>query len=77
MLNGIYNLIHDRDNNFEDSLENAKNTAIEMKMSPEYLEKRRNKIKRMAGEDAIDEGAIFVHVIKNGFTWLLTQSFRV
>lgn len=28
------------DNNFEDSLENAKNTAIEMKISTEFLVKQ-------------------------------------
>jgi len=54
MLNGLYNSIQEiRDNNFEDSLKNAKNTAIEMELPPEFLEKRRHKIKRKDGEEAI------------------------
>jgi len=37
-------------------------------MSPEFLEKRRHKIKRMDGEEAIDGGATSVHAkIKNDF----------
>lgn len=69
MLNGLYNSIQEiRDNNFEDLLKNAKNTAIEMELSPEFLEKRRHKIKRMDGEEAIDDGATSIHAkIKNDF----------
>jgi len=38
MLNGLYNSIQEiRDNNFEVSLKNAKNTAIEMELSTEFL----------------------------------------
>ena len=80
MLNGLYNSIQEiRDKNFEDSLKNAKNTAIEMKLSPEFLEKRRHKIKRMDGEKAIDEGATPSTTPKSKmiFTWQLTQSYRV
>jgi len=69
MLNGFYDSIQEiRDNNFEDSLKNAKNTAIEMELSPEFLEKRRHKIKRMNGEEAIDDDATSIHdKIKNDF----------
>lgn len=69
MLNDLYDSIQEiRDDNFEDSLKNAKNTAIEMELSPEFLEKRRHKIKRMNGEEAIDDGATSVHdKIKNDF----------
>lgn len=64
------------DNDFEDSLKNAKNTAIEMEMLLEFLEKRRHKIKTMVKEEAIDEGAITVHtIIKHDF--YMTRSFRV
>jgi len=66
MLNGLYDFIQEiRDNNFEDSLKNAKNTAIEMELSPEFLKKRRHKIKRMGGEEAIDDGATVIRPRKN------------
>jgi len=49
-----------------------------MELSPEFLEKRRHKIKRMDGQEAIDDGATSVHdKIKNDFTWRLTQSYQV
>ncbi|KAL4119377.1 hypothetical protein QTP88_012188 [Uroleucon formosanum] len=69
MLNGLYDSIQEiRDNNFEDSLKNAKNTAIEMELSLEFLEKQSHKIKRMNGEEAIDDVATSVHnKIKNDF----------
>jgi len=66
MLKSLYNFIQEiRGTNFESSLENDRKTAIEIEMPPEFLEKRRHKIKRMVGE-AIDKGAISVHTkIKN------------
>jgi len=39
-----------------------------MELSNEFLEKQRHKIKRMNGEEAIDDGATSVHdSIKNDF----------
>jgi len=79
MLNGLYNFIQEiRDNHFEDSLENAKNTAIEMELSPEFLEKRMHKIKRMDGEEAIDDGVTSVHdKIKNYFYMAVDSTYQV
>lgn len=43
-INGLYNSIQEiQDNSFDDSIENARKSTIEMKISFECLEKRRQK----------------------------------
>lgn len=77
MLNGLYTSIQEiRDNNFEDSLKKCKEYCYQNGTVNRIS--RRHKIKRMDGEEAIDDGATSVTTkLKIIFTWQLTQSYLV